>query len=83
MLVRGRVVLIVVVGEFAELAVFKGGGEVVIVLDRWVEYLQNIFFLGILNTLIKLKFFKINILLVEFLIYSRRMYLVARKHECW
>lgn len=69
---------VVVEVALADLAVVKRWIKFIIVLELWVFYLKDRFFLGILNALMKFELLKVDVLFIKFLIYIIRRYLFLR-----
>lgn len=69
---------VVVEVALADLAVVKRWIKFIIVLELWVFYLKDRFFLGVLNALMKFELLKVDVLFIKFLIYIIRRYLFLR-----
>lgn len=69
---------VVVEVALADLAVVKRWIKFIIVLELWVFYLKDRFFLGVLHALMKFELLKVDVLFIKFLIYIIRRYLFLR-----
>lgn len=80
LLMLGLIDMLEVVVEvaLADLAVVKRWIKFIIVLELWVFYLKDRFFLGVLNALMKFELLKVDVLFIKFLIYIIRRYLFLR-----